>query len=351
MRLDLLLGEHVMVIVKVSNAAAGNRPDEYAAYASLLTTNGDELSGVMTSAFGASTAGRFDKAWRIQDGYLIDYTIGQVSHNTTKSNGAASGLVNGFVPQFAQFFLSAAQMPVDNVTQMANALVMATTAVIDAQVAKSYSKMYSDLRTAHAQSTRLGDALASGVARKFPDKFPGDPSRKAVDLRVSLNTLLQEYAYVSTMATGALAGSRNAEQAAALGALAANAGELRSLFGGLFGAPAGTTFDQVWSARNVELVIYSGSSDASRRQNALIDLIGPSVAQLTGFIRDTTGIHEPTLSVPVQTQTQALVRVIDDQRSNSLKRVAGDDRTAAASMEPIANLVASAMVAKLPSRF
>ena len=43
-RLDLLLGEHVIVIAKDSLAATANRADEYAGYATLLTVNGNDLT-------------------------------------------------------------------------------------------------------------------------------------------------------------------------------------------------------------------------------------------------------------------------------------------------------------------
>ena len=350
-RLNLLFGEHVMVIVKMAVAAAGNRTDEYAGYASLLTTNDDDLVAVMSSAFGASAATRFDELWRIQNGYLVDYTIGQVTHNAAKSNGAASGLRTGFVPDFAKFVNSMTQLPLDPVVQLWTEQVLETEAVIGDLVAKNYTKMYADLRTAYAQSWRLGDALASSIARKFADKFPGNPTNKAADFRVRLTDLLQEHAYLATMATGALAGARNAEQAAALVALAANASALSTAFSGVYGAAPGTAFDQVWGAKDAELVIYSGTSDAERRQTALTDLTGPTLAQFTGFVRDTTGISEPLISAPAQRQIQATIRVIDDQRSNAQAQVAADDRTAAAAMEPIANLIATATVAKVPAKF
>ena len=49
-RLNVLLGEHVMVIAKQADAAAAGRTDEYAGYATLLTTNRDELAAVVGSA-------------------------------------------------------------------------------------------------------------------------------------------------------------------------------------------------------------------------------------------------------------------------------------------------------------
>jgi hypothetical protein len=46
-----------------------------------------------------------------------------------------------------------------------------------------------------------------------------------------------------------------------------------------------------------------------------------------------------------------MIRVIDDQRAKSAKVVAADDHTAAAATNPIGDLIATAAVAKLPSKF
>src|SRR6185312_3672093 len=78
-RLNVLLGEHVMVIAKQADAAAGGRTDEYAGYATLLTTNRDELAAVMTSAFGAAAGTEFEGLWSDENDHLVDYTIGAVS--------------------------------------------------------------------------------------------------------------------------------------------------------------------------------------------------------------------------------------------------------------------------------
>lgn len=350
-RLDLLLGEHVMVIAKISLAAAGNRPDEYRGYGSLLTTNADDLEAIIASAFGASTAARFTSLWETQNGHLVDYTIGLVTHNAKKSSGAVSGLVNGFIPQFAQLIASVTQIPQSSVAQLATEQLRMTRTMIDDQVARNYTKMYADLRSTHANTSRLGDALAMSTAQKFADKFPGNPANKATDLRASLNRLLQEHAYLATMTTGALAGARNAEQAAAQGAMAGNAADLSRVFGGLLGGSMATRFDQMWSAKDAELVIYSGSTDPGRRQNALGDLTKTYVSQFVHFVHDSAGIDESSILPPTEDQVRATIRVIDDQRSSSLERVAADDRTAAAAMAVIADLMTTAVVAKLPSRF
>jgi hypothetical protein len=350
-RLDGLLGEHVIVIAKNSLAATANRSDEYRGYATLLTTNGTDLSDVIASAFGATAAAGFDQIWSAQNNYYVDYTVGLVSHNAAKSNGAASGLLNGFVPQFAQFMSSMSSIPLDPITELSREQVLETKAMIDDQAALNNAKTFADLHRAYAQASRIGDALASAIANKFPDKFPGDPANKAVDFRVALDNLLAEHSYLATMTTSATAAGRNAEQAAALNALAANADALGTLFSQAFGTGIGTRFDQVWGARDAELVVYAGSADAATRRGALADLTITFVAQFGGLIDDATNLAGAAVSNPIQIQIEATVRTIDDQRSQSATQVAGDDHTAAAATIPMGDLIATAAVAKNPGKF
>jgi hypothetical protein len=350
-RLDLLLGEHVTVIAKDSLAATANRADEYAGYATLLTINGNDLSAVMNSAFGASAAARFDQIWATQNSYFVDYTIGIASHDSGKTNGAASGLVNGFVPAFAQFMNSMASIPLDPITQLTTEQVLEIKAIIDDQAALNNARMFADLHRAYAHAARLGDALAPAIASKFPDKFPGEPADKAVDFRVSLDSLLQEHSYLATMTTSAATGGRGTEQAAAITAIAANADSLGTLFSSVFGAATGTRFDQVWGALDAELVVYAGNGDDATRQAALKSLTDSFVTQFLSLVRDSTDLSGAEISNAVQSQIAGMIRVIDDQRAKSAKVVAADDHTAAAATNPIGDLIATAAVAKLPSKF
>jgi hypothetical protein len=348
-RLDLLLGEHVIVVAKESAAAASHN-DEYTGYLSLLT-NATDLGDLMRSAFGDTAAGQFQQLWDTQNAYLVDYTIGLVTHNQTKSNGAMSGLINGFVPQFSQFVTTTTQLSLDPTTQLMTEQVLETQRMIDDQIAQNYPKMYADLRTAYAQTWRIGDALAPKIVRKFPDKFPGDLSNKASDLRASLNELLQEHAYLATMATDAAIGGRAAERSAANKALADNADALGTLFSGVFGASAGTQFDQVWAAKDAAMAAYVGAADAPAKQSALSQLTNIFVSQFSGFLRDWAGLQSSASSSQIQAQTQATVKTIDDQKAKAFAQLAEDDRSAAAAMPPLADLITAATTAKLPARF
>jgi hypothetical protein len=323
-RLDLLLGEQVMVVAKQA-VAASNHSDEYAGYATLLTTNSTALVDVVRSAYGNTAATQFEQVQRIQDGYLIDYTIGLVTHNDAKSNGALSGLMNGFVPQVAQLITSLTQIPIEQVTTLETDHLADMKAVIDDEVAQSYSKSYPELRTAYAKTISLGNTLAIRMAQQFPDKFPGDPSAIAIDARVALNNLLQEHSYLATMTTDSAVSGRTAEQGAAAAALAANVVALGRVFTDLLGGAAGTQVEQLWGARTADLIAYATTADAA----AKLGLTDKFVTRFYGVA--------PAASDTARDQVTATIKVIDDQRAKASKSVAGDDRAAATGMQSVAD--------------
>jgi hypothetical protein len=316
-----------MLVVKQA-VAASNHTDEYSGYLTLLAANANSLVGVVRSAYGNGAANQFAQAWGIQNGYLVDYTIGVVTHNDAKSNGAMSGLVNGFAPQFAQLITSLAQLPVDAVTQLETAQLADFKATIDDETAQSYGKLYADIRTAYAHSSRIGDMLAVRMAQQFPDKFPGDPSSNAVEARVALNELLQEHSYLTTMMSDAGIAGRSAEAANALGAVASARADIAPVMGFLLGPDARTGFPGIWGIRDANVFAYANASDSGAKQK----LTGTFVTQFSALAQ------VPAASI--RDQVVATLKAIDDQRAKAYKNVAGDDRAAAAAMQSIADQIA-----------
>jgi hypothetical protein len=324
--LDLLLGEQVMIVAKES-AAAVNHSDQYAPYTTLLSTNSADLTSIIGRAFGNTSAAQFEQTWKIQNGYLVDYAIGVVTHNDAQANGAMSGLTNGFVPQFVQVVSAMSGLPTDQVKRLAVQQVTDDKAFIDDVFAGSYSTYYQHLYRAYAQTAQLGDALATQIALKFPDKFPGDAFTQAAESRVSLNVLLQEHSYLATMATDATVAGRTQEASAASGALAGNESSLAVVFAKALGAGAGQRFTEIWTVKDTGLMGYAAGQ--SSQDNPV----------LTGkFVNDFVALSHANKTA-VMEQLTATIRVIDDQRSKSSKTVANDDRAAATSMQPIADSI------------
>lgn len=322
-QLDLLLGEQVMIVAKQA-VAAQDHADSYTGYAELLSTNGGELADLVGSAFGATAASQFAQLWNSQNGFLVDYTIGAVSHDSAKSATALTGLTTTFVPRFAQLLTSLTQVPLDPLTQLTTQQALEDRIFIDDVAAQKYASVYADLHTAYAQTTRLGDALVPRIVQQFPDKFPGDPSAGPVDQRVRVSVLLQEHSYLATMAGDAAAAGRTAETTAAVSALASNADSLGTAFGSARGAAAATQFDQVWAARDTAIATYATSGDAASR-SALTDTFVAQFAALTHLARQ-----------PLADQVAALLKVLDEQRAKATTTLAADDRSAATATQPIA---------------
>jgi hypothetical protein len=348
-RLDLLLGEHVIIIAKQSSAPS--RPAEYTGYLRLLTANGNDLTELVRSALGDSSALRFDQIWKSQNDFLVSYTIGVVTRNKAKADKATSSIVGTFIPQFAQLLSDTTQIPTDLIVSLLTQHMVEMRAMIDDQFARNYPRLYADIRASYAHAAQVGDALAPKLTGRFPDKFPGSVTSPAANLRVSLNVNWQEHAYLTTMRTSAATGGRSAEQAAAAAALSENANSLDALFTDLFGAPIAMRFDAVWAASNAAVIGYASASTPAAKQRALSQLNDTFVTQLAGWIQDSTDLAPSGSRPALEAQFEAVAAIIDDQRSKSLSKLAADDRSAEASTEVVADLVVAAIVAKLRARF
>ena len=324
-RLDLLLGEHVMIVAKES-AAAVSHSDEYAAYTSLLATNSGDLSGLIASAFGNTAALQFTLAWNAQNGYLVDYAIGVVTHDDDKAKAAMFALTNSFAPQFAAILNTMSRLPLDQAGMLIRQQTEYDKTFIDDFFAGNYTSYYTDLHRAYAQTSRLGDALSTEIALRFPDKFPGDPFSHAVDLRVSLNNLLQEHSYLLTMATDATIAGRGVEAGAATPALHSNMDGLTTVFAAVRVGATSTGFSDLWTARTSAFLGYAKGDLATRV--ALTDTFASRFASFAHV--------EQAL---ITAQIGAELKVIDDQRLKSSKTVANDDRAAATAMREVADSV------------
>jgi hypothetical protein len=348
-RLDLLLGEHVVIIAKESSAPA--RQSEYTSYLRLLTTNAADLTELVRSALGDSVAARFEQIWSGQNDDLVTYTIGLVTHDKAKSDRAMSGIAGTFIPQFSQFLSDLTQIPTNQIVLLLTRNMLEMRQMLNEQFMQSYSRLYDDIRSLYAHAAEVGDSVAPGITGKYPDKFPGNATSPAANLRVSLNLNWQEHSYLGTMRTSAIVGGRSVEQAAATAALAENANALDATFTDLFGASVATRFDAVWAAANAATIGYASASTASQKQGALSVLSDTSVARLSGWLADSTDLGADVSRPVLEAQLEALVTVIDDQRSKAWSRLAADDRSAETATEVVADLVATSAIAKLRARF
>lgn len=319
LRLNLLLSEQVMIIAKESEGATFETR-ALVGYAHLLDVNGGELSLIVRNAYGNRSAEDFYTTWQVLNRDLVEYGTGLVTHNQTMSDKFSSDLTNNFVPRFAQMVNRLTDLDAALLMQLMTQQVAATKVVIEDVAGSKFSNLYNDLHAAYASTSGFGDALAKRIAQKFQDKFPGDPSNREVDLRVSLASLLQEHSYIATMATNAATSKRDQEGAAAMGALAANTNSLDQVLP--------PQFKGLWTARDKAVLAYASSGDASAKQ-ALTDTFVAEFSTLTRVAAAT-----------ITGQVNATIKVIDDQRRQAFNMLADDDRAAATTMQPISDAIA-----------
>jgi hypothetical protein len=331
---DLLFGEHTFVIAKLSVAAAAGRKDEFQSYAGMLAANGGDVTTLMRSALGETAGAQFGQAWATGNNYYVDYMVGAVTHDQAKEEAAALGLTDTYVPQLAQVLTSSLPLSQGEAVTFVGGQSMGAKLTIDHAVAADYPKLYADLGIDYAKEIAFGDALAVAVAARFPDRFPGDLKSKAVDFRASLDSLFQEHAYLTTLASDAFYEGAAAAKDASIGALAASTGSMSHLFSTTFGATAGSQADQLWSREDASFVAYAKARDQTSQLAASDALHNDSAPQLTAFLHAQSGVV-----VDVNGQILATIQVMDDHDSHGYPQIATDDRAAAGLLVAIGDAV------------
>ena len=353
-KLDLLLGEHIIFASKATAAALGGRTAQYSAYAKLLNTNGTDLGALIGAAYGTDAQNQFNAIWSAHDGFFVDYTTGVATNDAAKQAKAVSDLTKTYVPQFSQFIAGATGLPLDAVTSLVTAHVLQTKQIVDDQAKKDWTAAYADLRKAYAHMQMIGDAIAPAIAKKFPDKFAGDPSNKGVDFRVALDELLQEHLYLATDATSAALGGRTTEFSAAGTALNTNGTDLGAAIGSLYGTDAQNQWNTIWSAHNGFFVDYTtgvATKDKAKMDKAVSDLTTTYVPQFAAFLAGATGLPKDALSQLISQHVLTTKAVVDAQGTKDEAAAAAADRAAGQHMEMIGDPLAAAIVAKVPDKF
>jgi hypothetical protein len=353
-KLDLLLGEHMILASKATDAALGGRTAEFQAYGGLLNQNGTDIGAMIGTAFGSDAQSKFNQIWSAHDGFFVDYTTGVATGDKAKQDTAVQDLTTQYIPQLSDLLSGATGLPKDTIAGLLKDHVLQTKRIVDEQAAKSWTAAYTDLRNAYAHMEMIGDPLAEAIVKKKPGLFPGDAAGKPAQLRANLNTLLQEHLYLATMATGAALGGRTDEFQAAGTALNANGTDIGSAIGSLYGTDAQTKFNQIWSAHNGFFVDYTtgvAKGDKTAEDKAVQDLTTRYVPQFSDFISGATGLPQGTVANLTRDHVLTTKAVVDAQGAKDTKTAGTDDRMAAQHMQMIADPLAAAIVKKLPGKF
>jgi hypothetical protein len=353
-KLNLLLGEHLILASKATGAALGGRTPEFNAYGELLNKNGTDIGDLIGAAFGDDAKTKFNGIWSAHNGFFVDYTVGVATKDKAKQDKAVNDLVNTYIPQFSALISSATGLPEAAVTDLTKTHVLTTKDIVDAQGKKDWTATYTAIRKAYKHMQQIGDPLSEAITAKLASKFPGDAKFKGVDLRVALNQGLMEHLYLASDATGAALGGRTEEFNAAGAALNANGTDLGDAIGSLYGDDAKTKFNGIWSAHNGFFVDYTvgvATKNKAKMDKAVSDLTGTYIPQFSEFLASATGL--PAAAVADLTKTHVLTTkdIVDAQAAKDVAGAAMKDRVAAQHMQQISDPLAKAIVAKLADKF
>jgi hypothetical protein len=353
-KLDLLLGEHIIFASKATRAALIGHTDEFAAYGALLNSNGTDIGEMIGAAFGSAAKDSFNKIWSAHNGFFVDYTTGVATKDKAKMDKAVSDLTTIYVPQFSDLIAGATGLPKDAVVKLTTDHVLQTKQIVDDQAKSDWKAAYADIRLAYAHMAMIGDPIAQAIVAKLPDKFAGDATNKGVDFRVALDNLLQEHLYLATDATAAALEGMSDEFQAAGGVLNTNGTDLGAAIGSVYGDAAKDSFNKIWSAHNGFFVDYTtgvATKDQAKMDKAVSDLTTMYLPQFADFLAGATGLPNDALTALIKAHVLTTKAVVDAQGTKDYAAASKADQTAGRHMEMIGDPLAKAIVAKVPDKF
>ena len=353
-RLDLLLGENLLLSAKTTSAVLGDRVEESHAYMAMLDRNGADVAATMAAASPASVKARLERIWLAYDRLVIAYANGAAALDDSGQAGAAGWLTGQFAPQLSAVMAGPTGLSRPAIERLASQLVAQVKQLVDDQAAGRWTAVFSDVRSTSRQGQAMGDAIAQGIVKKRPDLFPGDVSARAVGFRESLELLLQEHMYLVTMTSSAALDGSGGEYEADVALLYQNGQDLGDVIGTAFGTSAQRTFEQIWNAYIHSIAIYESGVVApspSRRAKALRDLTQHYVPRFAGFVASLTGLPSSSIAGPARESVLRATAVVNAQGAARWGKAAAGDRAAAQHMQAIGDPLAAAVVARHPGKF
>ena len=262
----------------------------FEAYAAALNgpsnSNTSDLVDAITSAYGADTGKAFDGLWR-SNGHIpafVAYTQAVAANDQAKADKAVADLL-AYAKTFGTTMNQVnSNLPAAAVEDGVKHHITTLKTVVDAQKAGDQPKVYSSLREAYGHMGEFATTLADATAKKFPNKFDGDASSPAADLRAGMTSLLREHVLLAASATGAALGGRMPQFEAAAGC--AERPDQQQLpptssapSPSVYGDDVGKAFDGLWRSNGhiPGFVAYTqavAANDEAKASKALADLTG-----------------------------------------------------------------------------
>ncbi len=171
--LNLALREHAIIAAMATGSALGGRSVEFNAAANALDGNSIDISKAIGSVYGPDAEKAFLALWRKHIGFFIDYTTGAATKDKARQDKAVSDLIR-YGDDLGAFLSSAnANLPKNVVADLVKTHVVTLKDVVDAQAAKDWPKVYTNLRHAASHMAMIADPLGMAIAQQFPERYAG----------------------------------------------------------------------------------------------------------------------------------------------------------------------------------
>lgn len=351
--LDRLLGEHAFLLIATMRGGIENA-SEFGVAAAALEENTVAIVGTIEDIYGADAATAFGEQWRNHAAYLVDYTRA-VADGDQDAEAVARDQLDAYVADFSSLLAEAIPgLPADVVEGLISEHVSQLDQVA-AIGSSAYREAYAAMRHTYAHMYTIGDGLAAAIVEQHPDRFPGGSVAfgRSVDLRITLDRVLGEHAFLAALAMRAsLAGAPDREAAEA--ALAENTVTLTSQIDAIYGQEAADAFRGYWDRHTTSYLAYVDAV-AAGDSAAQVEAINALTDYRTEFSAFLAGAN-PYLSA------DALEQLLKEHTDHLLNQVKIQDegrtaesyeamRAAYAHTERLSGALAAAIVDQFPNLF
>ena len=172
LRLDLgrLLGEHLILAAEAHRAGLDAQPDAAAAKAA-LASNTKDLAVLIGRVYGSDAQAAFSKLWSSHINTYLRY-IDAIRSGDTSARSNALGELQRYPPSLATFLHAAVPgLAVADLEPLISHHISALINQVDAAAAGDSVRSVAVTREAYVHMFVVGDALGSGIADQFPDRF------------------------------------------------------------------------------------------------------------------------------------------------------------------------------------
>jgi hypothetical protein len=350
--LDRLLGEHAFLATVAMQKGLDGAKD-FKPAAAALDRNSVELADAIGSVYGPEARTAFLAQWRQHIGFFVDYTVATAKKDAAGKRKALADL-DGYTTGFAGFLAQAnPNLQKDGVAGLLTDHVRQLRVGLDSYASGNHQRTYAQAREAYGHMFMTGDGLAAAIAQQFPDKFPGEGSSQATELRVTLDRLLGEHALLATLAMQkGLDGKKDFPVVAA--ALDRNSVELADAIGSVYGPEARTAFLSQWRQHIgffVDYTVATAKKDAAGKRKALNGLEGYTRGFSQFLASANPNLKAADLQAGLTMHVGQLRMAIDNYAAGKYQASYANIREAHTHMFGTGDALAGAIATQFPDKF